>query len=58
MGAGVGGFVEVDATVFFEDVERAFRWGVAAGEGSEVGSFNVQLVKVLNIQVILCQPIK
>lgn len=47
VGAGIRWFVQVDTTVFFEDVERAFGWGVTARERSEVCGFDVQLVKVL-----------
>ena len=47
VGGWVRGLVEVDDTVLLQDVDGTVRGGVTARERSEVGSFHIEFVKVL-----------
>jgi hypothetical protein len=45
--ARVGWLVEIDDTIVFKNVNRAFSWGKTAREGGKMSGLDIELVEIL-----------
>ena len=48
MGGRIRGFVQVDDAILFQNINGSISGRIAAGKGSEVRRFHIELIKVLD----------